>query len=308
MTGAHWALAIHGGAGGRASDTRQHEVTAIRETLIRALEAGAQLLAAGESAVQAAQAAVKVMEASGVLNAGRGAVLNHEGYAELDAAIMDGKNRAAGAVACVRHVPYPIDLARKVMDASPHVLLVGTGAEQFAHEQWFELGPPEYFLTEQGELEHERALAKQSQTLGLGSLPASSLGTVGAVALDANNNLAAATSTGGLTNKHAGRVGDSALIGAGTYAENGLCAVSTTGRGEYFIRCVSANDLRARMKYRNEHLQDAARNVIEDVKGMGGHGGLIAINQRGDIAMPYSTPTMLRGMVTARDRLQVFMD
>jgi beta-aspartyl-peptidase (threonine type) len=163
-------------------------------------------------------------------------------------------------------------------------------------------------VTEQRKLERERALEKKSGALGLGSLPATSLGTVGAVALDRNGNLAAATSTGGLTNKHAGRVGDSPLIGAGTYAENGVCAVSTTGSGEYFIRCATASDLRARIKYRNEHVREAARSAVEEVKRMGGHGGLIAMNQHGDIAMPYSTPSMLRGMVSARQALQVFMD
>ena len=282
-----WALAVHAGAGSLAG-VPPDEVARIRAAVRQGLDAGVTVLSAGGRSIDAVQAAVHSMENSGVINAGRGAVLNHDGVAELDAAIMSGSDRAAGAVAAVRHIANPIDLARKVMDAHRHVLLVADGAEQFAREQGIELKPLDYFITERRKREWQKALEQEAG-------PPPTHGTCGAVALDRNGDLAAATSTGGLTNKHAGRVGDSPLIGAGTYAENGACAVSATGAGEYFIRYTAAADVCARVRYGREALGPAARDVIDRLKVAGGEGGLIALDGDGAIAMPYSSATMSRG-------------
>ena len=269
---------------------------------------GAKTLASGGSSLDAVQAAVRLMEDSGVLNAGRGAVLNHEGFAELDAALMEGRTRRTGAVAAVRHVANPIDLARAVMDKTPHVLLVGPGAEQFAQEQRVEWKPDSYFVTERRRKELDKAIRKAAASNHQASDPSQPMGTVGAVALDMRGDLAAATSTGGVTNKHYGRVGDSALIGAGTYAENGVCAVSATGAGEYFIRYAVAADLCARIKYQGQSIETAARQVIAMLKAAGGEGGLIAIDQNGQFAMPHSSATMLRGQVTSASNPEVIVE
>lgn len=311
-----WALAIHGGAGGIPSGLPAEQVQKIRDTLGQALAAGGRVLEGGGSSVDAVQAAVQLMEASGVLNAGRGAVLDHEGKAELDAAIMSGRDRAVGSVAAVRHVASPIGLARLVMERSPHVLLVGTGAEAFAREQGVELKPDDYFVTERRRREWQQALQAEKQAAGKGpqsSLPPGlspwhPMGTVGAVALDQQGNLAAATSTGGLTNKHLGRVGDSPIIGAGTYALNGVCAISATGHGEFFIRYTAASEVCARVRYRGAGIEAASAAVIDELKQAGGEGGLIALDAQGRIAMPYSTPTMLRGQLVAGQPAQVVVE
>jgi len=287
-----WVIAVHGGAGGLPTGLPDSEIAAVRAALNQALLAGGKVLADGGDSLDAVQTAVHLMENSGVLNAGRGAVLNHAGYAELDAALMRGSDRAAGAVAAVRHIANPIDLARLVMDRSPHVLLVGEGAEQFAREQGIALKTADYFITPRREREWRRAIEAEHQSPAAG---AGTRGTVGAVALDSHGTLAAATSTGGLTNKHVGRVGDSPLIGAGTYAENGVCAVSATGHGETFIRYTAAAELCARIKLHGERLATAAGAVIDELHKAGGDGGLIALDAHGEIAMPYSTPSMLRG-------------
>ena len=304
-----WFLAIHGGAGRLPRDLAPAEVAAIQDALQRALEAGAQVLAAGGSSLDAVQRAVSVMESSGVLNAGRGAVLNHGGFAELDAALMDGSNRKAGAVAAVRHVANPIDLARQVMDHSKHVLLVGEGAEQFAREQGVKLVPGAYFVTDRRRRELERAIDGEKKAKPVAA-PQSVYphGTVGAVALDSQGNLAAATSTGGLTNKHVGRVGDSPIVGAGTYAENGVCAVSATGVGEVFIRYTAAADVCARARYRNESVGAAADEVIRELKAAGGEGGMIALDASGNLAIPYSSETMLRGQVSSLQPPEVVVE
>ncbi|MGH8217042.1 MAG: isoaspartyl peptidase/L-asparaginase family protein [Steroidobacteraceae bacterium] len=292
-----WALAIHGGAGTQPRRAQVEEVTALGEALTRALDAGIQLLSAGGRALDAVQSAVRVMEGSGVLNAGRGAVLNHEGFAELDAALMDGQGRRAGAVAAVRHIAHPIDLARAVLDHGRHVLLVGEGARQFAVERGFTLEPDEYFVTPRRLAELERMRAVRGGAPGPDSWHPG--GTVGAVALDARGDLAAATSTGGLTDKHVGRVGDSPIIGAGTFAENGVCAVSGTGAGEYFMRFTAASEVAARVKLQRASVEDAAREVIGMMKAAGGEGGLIAVDARGHITMPYSSQAMLRACARA---------
>jgi len=230
-----WALAIHGGAGAAPKDLLECELAQTRNAVNAALEAGAAILTAGGGSLDAVQAVVHILENCGVLNAGRGAVLNHEGFAELDACLMDGNGRRVGAVAGLRHIANPIDLARRVMDHGKHVMLAGPGAEQFATEQGLTLMPASYFITERRRKQLDAAIV--------------ATGTVGAVALDAHGNLAAATSTGGLTNKHYGRVGDSPIVGAGTFAENGVCAISATGDGEFFIRYTVASEVSARVRY-----------------------------------------------------------
>src|SRR5205085_7936048 len=233
-----------------------------RAGVAAALDAGYAILERGGSSLDAVTAAVRIMEDDPQFNAGRGAVLNHEGDAELEAATMDGHGPRAGAVAAVRHVKNPVELARLVMEKSPHVLLVAEGAEEFALEQGVALVPRGYFRTEGRERELEETRRAASERLHAASPPGS--GTVGAVALDGAGHLAAATSTGGLTDKHRGRVGDSPIIGAGTYADDDSCAVSGTGQGEFFIRQVVAYDICALVKYRHLTLAQAVRDRIPE--------------------------------------------
>jgi L-asparaginase / beta-aspartyl-peptidase len=307
-------LVIHGGAGviERAKMTPEKEA-GYRSGLSAALDAGCAVLERGGSSLDAVTAAVRTMEDDPQFNAGRGAVLNHEGDAELDAAIMDGNGPHAGAVAGVRHVKNPIELARLVMEKSPHVLLVANGAEEFALEQGVVLVPRSYFRTtaRERELEEERraeqgraaaAPATRNDTAAAGSM-----GTVGAVALDRAGNLAAATSTGGLTNKMHGRVGDSPLIGAGTFANNESCAVSGTGQGEYYIRAVVAHDVCALLEYRRQTLAAAVDEVMRKLQRSGGQGGIIALDRAGHVAMQFNTPGMFRGVCDSRGRREVGM-
>ncbi len=301
-----FAIAIHGGAGviEPARMTPEKEAS-FRAGLAAALDAGYAVLERGGSSVEAVTTAVRMMEDDPQFNAGRGAVLNQDGDAELDAAVMDGHGRRAGAVASVRHVKNPIDLARLVMDKSPHVLLVGDGAEEFALEQGVVLVPRGYFRTRarESELEEARKAEAARGTAGFGSM-----GTVGAVALDRSGNLAAATSTGGLTNKHRGRVGDTPLIGAGTYASNDSCAVSGTGHGEYFIREVVAYDICALVAYRKMPLAQAVTEVIHtELPAMGGEGGVIALDPAGDIVMDFNSIGMFRAARDARGRRDIAM-
>ncbi len=303
-----WALAIHGGAGALPRGVPHVELERTRDALRLALEVGSAVLASGGASLDAVQSAVRTMESSGVLNAGLGAVLNHEGFAELDAALMDGRDRRAGAAAAVRHVAHPIDLARAIMDDGKHVMLAGLGAEQFARDHGLELRPDADFVTERRLKELERAIGAAQRGGASAAISWHPKGTVGAVALDVHGTLAAATSTGGLTNKHAGRVGDSPIIGAGTFAENGVCAVSTTGAGEYFMRIAAAADVRARIKYQGKSVATAAREVIAELEAAGGEGGLIAVDGEGVIAMPFSSPTMLRGQVAAGQEPEVIVE
>lgn len=306
--GADWALAIHGGAGARPVDLAAAELESVREALQQALAAASGVLEAAGRSLDAVQSAVRVMERSGVLNAGRGAVLNRDGHVELDAALMDGRTGRAGAVAAVRHLAHPIDLARAVLEDGRHVLLAGSGAEQFAREHGVALTPESDLISERrrAELAAVRNAARDSG--GSVALPWHPAGTVGAVALDVHGDLAAGTSTGGVTNKLPGRVGDSPIVGAGTFAENGVCAVSATGAGEYFIRGTAASDVRARMKYQGVSVETAARAVIDAIAAAGGRGGLIALDSRGLIAMPFSAQAMLRGTARAGEPPQVVVD
>ena len=298
------AIVIHGGAGviERSKMTAEH-AAAYRAGLAAALDAGYAVLERGGTSHDAVVAAVRHMEDDPQFNAGRGAVLDEGGDAELDAAIMDGAGPRAGAVAAVYHVKNPIELARLVMDRSPHVLLVGDGAEEFALEQGVALVPRGYFRTEARtrQLEEERRAAAARAAGSAGSM-----GTVGAVALDRTGNLAAATSTGGLSNKHRGRVGDSPLIGAGTYANNESCAVSGTGDGEYFIRQVVAYDVCALVQYRHMALAAAVHEVVQvKLRRTGGEGGVIALDRAGNIAMDYNSAGMFRGARDSRGRREI---
>jgi L-asparaginase / beta-aspartyl-peptidase len=291
-----YAIAIHGGAGAvpRATLSPEREQR-YRAGLEAALDGGYAVLERGGPSLEAVTAAVRILEDDPLFNAGRGAALTREGAAELDAAIMDGRQQRAGAVAAVRHVKNPVELARRVMEKSRHVLLVGPGAEEFALEEGFALVPNLYFRTPEriSQLEHEQRGERVSD------LVPPTQGTVGAVARDRDGNLAAATSTGGMTNKRPGRVGDSPIIGAGTYAKNGVCAVSATGHGEYFIRAVAAHHVCAAVEYRGLTLAQAVHELLHEVlRALGGDGGLIAIDRDGGIVMDFSTEGMFRG---ARD-------
>ena len=292
-----FALVIHGGAGVIERDQLSAaEEQAIRADLEAALEAGNVVLAAGGSALDAAQAAVVALEESPRFNAGKGSVYNAEGRHELDASVMEGHTRRAGAVAGVETIRNPVKLARAVMEHSPHVMMISAGAERFADTQpqiervandWFDTA------TRRAQLDQEQA-RERSEAEGLRG---KYFGTVGAVALDVHGHLAAATSTGGMTNKRYGRVGDSPVIGAGTWADE-RCAVSGTGWGEFFLRNVVAHDIAARMAYGGATLAAAADAVIlQRVPELGGDGGAIAVDRDGNIAMPFSTVGMYRGWI-----------
>jgi beta-aspartyl-peptidase (threonine type) len=294
-----YALAIHGGAGPSPAQALTPERDKqFRAALKLALDAGYQVLDSGGTSLDAVTTAVRILENDPLFNAGRGAALTRDGEAELDAAVMEGRTQRAGAVASVRHVRNPVDLARRVMEKSRHVLLVGAGAEEFALEEGLELVANSYFRTTERlqQLQNEQRGTRVSDLIP-------SHGTVGAVALDGNGDLAAATSTGGMTNKRQGRVGDSPIIGAGTYAKNGVCAVSATGHGEYFIRAVAAYHICAAVEYRGLSLADAARDLLPGIlRRLGGRGGISGSDSGGRIVMDFSTQGMFRGARDSRGR------
>jgi len=296
------AIAIHGGAGAVVRQLlSEDQERRYRAGLESALDIGYVVLEQGGSSLDAVSSAVRILEDDPLFNAGRGAALTRDGAAELDASIMDGERQRAGAVACVRHVRNPIDLARRVMEKSRHVLLVGHGAEEFALEEGIPLVPNEYFQTDERRQQLETARRGQ----GVSELIASQ-GTVGAVALDCKSNLAAATSTGGMTNKRPGRVGDSPLIGAGTYAKNGFCAVSATGHGEYFIRAVAAYHICSAVEYRGLTLPQAAREMLHGIiPALGGNGGIVAVSANGQVIMDFSSEGMFRGVRDSSGRREV---
>jgi Asparaginase len=330
------ALAIHGGAGTILKSQMTAELEReYRTALENALNAGWNILQSAGDSLDAVEAAVACLEDHPLFNAGRGSVFTHEGTNEMDAAIMDGKTLNAGAVAFVKNVKNPVKLARLVMTESEHVMLAGEGALDFARRMNAEFADDEYFFTEhryrqlqdaigQGRILLDHAAtangtgplfdagtqrhgdaAKKAETRPVGSVLNSdqnanpkSLGTVGAVACDANGNLAAATSTGGMTNKKFGRIGDTPIIGSGTYADNATCAVSCTGHGEYFMRAVTAYDIAARMRYTATPLEEAAGEAILRLSEIGGEGGLIAVDSQGNVALPFNSEGMYRGFVT----------
>lgn len=297
------AIAIHGGAGVIPRDQLgPDDGASYRSGLAEALDAGYAVLAAGGSSLDAVTAAVRLLEDNPLFNAGKGAVLAHDGYAELDASIMEGRSLAAGAVTGLRHVKNPIDLARRVMENSPHVFLSGSGAEEFALTQGLTLVPNEYFVTPTRKRQLERVLQGRVQVRN----ELQGLGTVGAVAVDAQGNVAAATSTGGMTNKRWGRIGDAPVIGAGTYANNASCAVSATGHGEYFIRSVVAYDICALVEYRGWTLEKAAKEVVHGkLVQRGGEGGIIAVDPKGNVVMQFNSPGMFRGMRDSAGRREI---
>ena len=288
---------IHGGAGAMRPDKGDpdHEQSA-RAGLGDALDSGAKILRGGGSAIDAVEAAVRVLEDDACFNAGRGSVLTSDGVVELDAAIMDGSTRGAGAVAGVRTTRAPISLARAAMERGPHVFLSFDGADQFACELGLEQVENGWFVTQERRRQLDELLA------GGGFDVEVKYGTVGAVAVDSAGHVAAATSTGGLTAKRWGRIGDSPLIGAGTYADDRSAAVSATGSGEYFIRAVAAHQLAERVRLAGETLQQALDGVLEDVRQLGGTGGLIAVAPNGDAAWGFTTPAMYRGLADANTR------
>ncbi len=318
---------IHGGAGvlPRAELTPLLEAE-YRRALTEALTAGYAILSRDGGALDAVEAAIRLLEDSPLFNAGKGAVFTSAGTNELDASVMDGRTLKAGAVSTLKHIKNPITLARLVMERSPHVMLVGDGAEAFARAQGVGMVPQSYFYTERRYRDWQRAVAEEKQQQRKPQTPtpttgkpkggtahgATSLssavdkhGTVGAVALDREGNLAAGTSTGGTTNKKFGRVGDSPIIGAGTYANNRTCAVSATGDGEYFIRAVVAHDLSALVEYRQMPVAEAARAVLDKVKRLGGEGGVIAIDREGHLAQAFNSEGMYRGHADADGKLTV---
>ncbi len=294
-----WKLVIHGGAGTieRAKMTAQKDA-AIRAGLNGALDAGSKILAGGGHALDAVEAAVRVLEDDPNFNAGRGAVLTYEGTHELDASIMDGRTRSAGAVAGVNATKNPIALARAVMEKSPHVFLAGDGADLFSKEQGLEQVPNSYFSTPERQRQLEDMKANKVGALEIEY----KYGTVGAVALDARGHVASATSTGGMTGKRWGRIGDSPLIGAGTYADDRACAVSATGAGEYFIRTGAAHEICARVRLKGETPQVAADAVLAEIKQLGGTGGVIVLTPKGERIYSFNTSGMYRGMADQTGR------
>ena len=267
-----------------------------RKALNEALETGKKILSGGGSALDAVESSIRVMEDNPLFNAGKGAVFTHDGKNELDAAIMDGSTLAAGSVACVTDIRNPISAARKVMTNSPHVMLTGAGASQFAKEQGLDIVPPSYFYTERRFNELQEILKKEKN------------GTVGCCALDKNGNLAAGTSTGGMVNKKYNRVVDAPIIGAGTYANNNTCAVSATGHGEFFIRWTVAHDISALMEYKGLSLKEASELVVnEKLVKAGGSGGVICIDKSGNVSMPFNSTGMFRGFATAGGKEGIFI-
>lgn len=281
-----FAIVIHGGAGTVKKENISPETeTAYREKLAEALDAGYRILENGGSSCEAIMEAIVIMENSPLFNAGVGAVFTADGENELDASIMRGDDLSAGAVAGVKTVKNPILAAYQVMVNSPHVMLTGSGAEAFAGERGLDIVDPEYFKTAQRANQLEKVVKKVEKEFG----------TVGAVAVDANGTICAGTSTGGMTNKKWGRVGDSPIIGAGTYAKNSTCGFSGTGHGEYYIRTAAAHDVSALIEYKNIGVAEAAKTVMDKLTAMNALGGMIAMDRKGNIAMPFNTSGMYRG-------------
>lgn len=282
----NYTLVIHGGAGYMEPTMPAELQKRYTETLDSALHIGAAVLENGGSALDAVEKTINYLENCPLYNAGKGAVFTFEGKNELDASIMDGSNLMAGAVAGVTRVKHPISAARKVMEASPHVMLSGEGANEFAQEQGLEMVDPAYFKTDKRFKSFEKAKEEYLKN---------KMGTVGCVVYDGKGNLAAGTSTGGMTLKRWGRIGDSPIIGAGTYADNNTCAVSCTGHGEYFIRLGIARDIAARMEYKNLSLQDAAQETLDKLTQMKGTGGFVSVDKQGNPVMLFNTGAMFRG-------------
>ena len=290
----NWAIVIHGGAGNITLESLPPEKQGpYLAALSEALETGAEILKNGGTSLDAVQSSINVLENSPLFNAGKGAVFNAIGQNEMDASIMDGRTGSAGAVAGVRHIKNPIDAARVVMEQSEHVLLMGQGAEDFLAKKGIELVDTSYFYTDKRWQSYQRMKAEK-------------FGTVGCVALDKNGNITAGTSTGGMTLKMPGRVGDSPIIGAGTFADNATCGISATGHGEFFMRNLVAYDISALMKYKNLSLKEAAQKVIQEkLKSIGGSGGVIGLDAQGNIIAEFNTPGMFRASYSETSYVKV---
>lgn len=309
------AIVIHGGAGTILKENMSPELEKqYTDKMNEALRAGYKILQNGGSSISAVEAAIKILEDSPLFNAGKGAVFNNAGENELDASIMDGKTLAAGSVAGVKTIKNPISAAIAVMQKSPHVMLAGKGADEFAKNAGLEIVDNSYFKDEKRYQQWQKHKAKEdsiSKAKGSGYLAPlgdAKFGTVGCVALDKNGNLAAGTSTGGMSNKKFGRVGDSPIIGAGTYANNKTCAVSATGHGEYFIRLGVARDISALMEYKKYNVKKASEEVIyTKLTELGGTGGVIALDKDGNIAMPFNTAGMYRGYIDVKGNKQLLI-
>lgn len=309
-----FGLVIHGGAGTILKENMSDSLEqAYKQKLEEAIRVGHTILKNGGTAMEAVTKTINIMEDSPLFNAGKGAVFTHEETNELDASVMDGATLNAGAVAGVTHIKNPIDLALEVMNNSPHVLLAGTGAEQFAKDRGFKLVDPSYFYTE-NRFQSLQKIKTREANKKLGSVipfedayvKNSKFGTVGCAALDKNGNLAAGTSTGGMTNKRWNRIGDAPIIGAGTYANNATCAVSSTGWGEYFIRAMVAHDISAMMEYKGVSLAEASKEVIQKkVPALGGDGGIVAIDKNGNVSMEFNTAGMYRAHMNAAGELVI---
>lgn len=307
-----FAIAVHGGAGAipRSFMTPEKEA-AYKKGLEKAVLAGDEILARGGSALDAVEAAVNQLENDPLFNAGRGAVFTNKGTIELDASIMNGQNLMAGAVTGIKNIKNPVSLARAVMEKSEHVFLSGMGAMEFAEKMQVTFAPDEYFFVQ--ERYDQLLIAKEQDRVFLdhaidtsNTPPPTKKGTVGAVALDIHGNIAAATSTGGMTNKKFGRVGDSPVIGAGTYANNSTCAISCTGHGEFFIRSVVAYDISCLMEYKDLSLKQACDIVVHNkLVKIGGEGGLVAIDAKGNIEMPFNSEGMYRAMKKSTEEMVV---
>lgn len=313
-----YVMVIHGGAGTILKKNMSDELEAqYKEALKNALSAGYVVIQSEGSSLDAVEAAVKVLEDNPLFNAGKGAVFTNEGKNELDASIMDGKTQNAGAVAGVTTIRNPIEGARAVMEKSEHVMMVGAGAEKFAEQKGITTVDPSYFYTESRWRGLENARKQDSiravldhDSQSMLAVPVhndSKFGTVGAVALDKQGNLAAATSTGGMTNKRYGRVGDAPIIGAGTYASNTSVAVSCTGWGEFFIRSIAAYDVAALMEYKGLSVEEATKTVVGKIGHLGGDGGMIAIDKDGHIAMPFNTAGMYRAAIREDGSMEVYI-
>jgi L-asparaginase / beta-aspartyl-peptidase len=297
-----WTLVIHGGAGViERARIKPAQDKAIRAALNLSLDAGSAVLKKGGSSLDAVEAAVRILEDDPHFNAGRGAVFTYEGVNEMDAAIMDGRDRRAGAITGITKTKNPIGLARAVMEKSPHVMLSREGADQFAVEQGLEQADPSYFATPERRRQLDEMKAKKLSWFDVDL----KYGTVGAVAVDQSGHVAAATSTGGLTGKRWGRIGDSPIIGAGTYADDRACAVSATGAGEFFIREGVAHEICARVRFAKEKIVKAADTVMAEVKTLGGSGGVIVLGPNGDGGWSFNTPGMYRGRVSSTKPAEV---
>ncbi len=292
-----WAIVVHGGAGAMSTENLTPDLDKqYRAALKEALDIGKEILSGGGSSLDAVENTIRYLEDNPLFNAGKGAVFTHEGRNELDASVMDGSDLSAGAVAGVTDIKNPITAARTVMKNSAHVMLCGAGASEFAREQGLEIVPASYFKTDKRYNELLEIIKREKN------------GTVGCCALDRNGNLAAGTSTGGMTNKRYNRIGDAPIIGAGTYANNKTCAVSATGHGEYFIRWTVAHDISALMEYKGLTLKEASEFVVNDklVKA-GGSGGVICVDKSGEISMPFNSKGMFRGYAKADGKEGVFI-